>query len=259
MKNIFKIILVPFLAVMMSPVFADDHMQSTDFFPVEFYHGCEFSRGKDVTDLEDPIADWNEFEDESGNDSYSAWVLTPIFHSNVDFNGETAIWMGAWNSWSDMGSELNNYFANGTSAAEGFNKVWNCANHSLTALSVVRSNPNSNTDGGVLSFQSCTVNDGKSLADLVEADAKWNNFADSAGMSGGTYRMFPTAGIMEEDDDVDFWQMNAVSSLEAWGANAQKYVDNSGGLVQASIYGDIVSCEDQEIYQASNKRSASAN
>ena len=29
---------------------------------IEFYHGCEFARGKDVSDLEDPIADWNKFK-----------------------------------------------------------------------------------------------------------------------------------------------------------------------------------------------------
>ena len=80
-----------------------------------------------------------------------------------------------------------------------------------------------------------------------------------AGFSGGTYRLFPTAGIVEEDDDKDFWQMTAVSSLEEWGANAQKFVDNGGGIAQASIYGEVVSCEDQEIYQASNKRRASVN
>ena len=106
MKGIFKLFLVSLLTTAMFPIFSDDHMESAAFFPVEFYHGCEFSRGKDVADLEDPIEDWNEFEDESGNDSYSAWVLTPIFHSNVNFNGETAIWMGTWNSWSDMGLSL---------------------------------------------------------------------------------------------------------------------------------------------------------
>ena len=259
MKHILKITIVPFFAAMLLPVSGDDHMEAASFFPVEFYHGCEFSRGKDVTDLEDPIADWNKFEDESGNDSYSAWVLTPIFHSNVNLNGETAIWMGAWNSWSNMGSELDNYFSNATEEAEGFNKVWDCSNHSLTALYVVRSNPSPNNDSGVLSFQSCTINEGKNLTDLVEADAKWNAFSDSSGFSGGVYRLFPTAGIVEEDDDKDFWQMTAVNSLEEWGANAQKYVDNNGGVAQASIYGDIVSCEDQEIYQASNKRRASSN
>ncbi len=259
MRGIFKIFLVSLLTSAMFPIFSDDHMESAAFFPVEFYHGCEFSRGKDVSDLEDPIEDWNEFEDESGNDSYSAWVLTPIFHSNVSFNGETAIWMGTWNSWSDMGSELNNYFSNGISEAEGFNKVWDCANHSLTALNVVRSNPNPNTEGGVLSFSSCTINEGKNLNDLIEADAKWNSFSDSVGFSGGVYRLFPTAGIIEEDDDKDFWQMTAVSSLEAWGANAQKFVNNNGGVVQATIYGEVVSCEDQEIYQASNKRRAADN
>ena len=234
-------------------------MEAASFFPVEFYHGCEFARGKDVSDLEDPIADWNKFEDESGNDSYSAWVLTPIFHSNVNLNGETAIWMGTWNSWSNMGSELDNYFSNATEEAEGFNKVWDCSNHSLTALYVVRSNPNPNNDSGVLSFQACTINEGKNLTDLVEADAKWNAFSDSSGFSGGVYRLFPTAGIVEEDDDKDFWQMTAVSSLDEWGANAQKFVDNNGGIAQASIYGDVVSCDDQEIYQASNKRRASSN
>ena len=97
MKNILKIAIVSFFTAMLLPIASDDHMEAASFFPVEFYHGCEFARGKDVSDLEDPIADWNKFEDESGNDSYSAWVLTPIFHSNVNLNGEMAIWMGSWN------------------------------------------------------------------------------------------------------------------------------------------------------------------
>ena len=97
------------------------------------------------------------------------------------------------------------------------------------------------------------------MNDLVEADAKWNSFSDTAGFSGGVYRLFPTAGILAEDDDKDFWQMTAVSSLEAWGSNAQKYVDNNGGVAQSTIYGEVVSCNDQEIYQASNKRRAADN
>ena len=92
MKNILKIMLMPMILSAMLPLSAEEP-SPPDFFPVEFYHGCEFARGKDVTDLEKPIADWNEFEDSSGNDSYSAWVLTPIFHSNVDLNGRSAIWL----------------------------------------------------------------------------------------------------------------------------------------------------------------------
>ena len=82
--------------------------------------------------------------------------------------------------------------------------------------------------------------------------------ATATDASGNTSTATRTV-IVEEDDDKDFWQMTAVSSLEEWGANAQKFVDNNGGIAQASIYGDVVSCEDQEIYQASNKRRASSN
>ena len=47
---------------------------------------CTLNDGTSMSDLMEVVEDWNDWSDEKGITSYSAWVLNPIFVSNADLN-----------------------------------------------------------------------------------------------------------------------------------------------------------------------------
>ena len=92
----------------------------------------KFSGCKTKADLYDVIQKFNKFSDDSKEKSYTAFLLTPIAASNIDFEN-TLIWMGVWDNFEGMGNSLENYYANGSEIAESFNSVWKCNSHSFAA------------------------------------------------------------------------------------------------------------------------------
>ena len=108
--------------------------------PVEFW-GCKFNEGKGMSDLMSWTAEWNEVVDGLPDDGYNAWVMTPMFKSNMtalDF-----LWVGAWPDYTKMGSGLDDFF-NGEAGSALFAKflqITTCEIHDLYSSTAVRENP----------------------------------------------------------------------------------------------------------------------
>ena len=80
MKKIF-ISLTIFLSVI-SSLNADDHVE---FGAMEGLQ-CNFADGKDMDDVMKVISEWNEYGDENFSAPYSAWIFTPVYRTNSDFD-----------------------------------------------------------------------------------------------------------------------------------------------------------------------------
>jgi len=93
MKNTFKTLLALGVVGVLhtQPVVADHHMPS-GFGGTELY-GCEMNEGKAPADLMSVVDEWNSWSDEKGMNDYYAWVLTPVFGSDINFE-RTAFWFG---------------------------------------------------------------------------------------------------------------------------------------------------------------------
>ena len=105
--------------------------------PVEFW-SCKFADGYDMEDLDNWVVKWNKVVDELDDQSYSAYVMTPSFTSNlgnVDF-----VWAGSWSSYATMGSGFQEYFTEGKGAKihGEFEKMTNCSSHTLVDSRQVR-------------------------------------------------------------------------------------------------------------------------
>jgi len=108
--------------------------------PVEFW-GCKFNEGKEMSDLMSWTAEWNEVVDGLPDDGYNAWVMTPMFKSNMttlDF-----LWVGAWPTYTKMGSGLDDFFngEEGSALFEKFLEITTCEIHDLYSSTQVRDNP----------------------------------------------------------------------------------------------------------------------
>jgi hypothetical protein len=112
---------------------------STAANPVEFW-GCKFNDGKSMSDLMSWTDQWNRVVDELPDDGYNAWVMTPMFKSNMtalDF-----LWVGAWPDYSQMGSGLDSFFngEEGSALFAKFLEITTCEIHDLYSSTPVREN-----------------------------------------------------------------------------------------------------------------------
>ena len=67
--------------------------------------GCNMNDGQSMSDLMKVVDDWNEWSDDQGISTYTAWVLNPIFNANADFVGDS-IWFGYSPNFTEMGKAL---------------------------------------------------------------------------------------------------------------------------------------------------------
>ncbi|MDB2364925.1 hypothetical protein PQZ11_05130 [Luminiphilus sp.] len=128
--------LTPYLVVINLAVWSQCSIAAN---PVEFW-GCKFNDGKDMSDLTSWTAQWNEVVDQLPDDGYNAWVMTPMFKSNMsdlDF-----LWVGAWPDFSMMGSGLDGFFngKEGSAVFAKFLEITTCEIHDLYSSTQVREN-----------------------------------------------------------------------------------------------------------------------
>ncbi|HBJ90329.1 MAG TPA: hypothetical protein DDZ21_10215 [Gammaproteobacteria bacterium] len=107
--------------------------------PVEFW-GCKFNDGMGMEDLMEWTEEWGEVVDDLPDDGYNAWVMTPMFKSNMtdlDF-----LWVGAWPDYASMGSGLGDFFNSETGSATfaKFVEISTCEIHDLYSSVQVREN-----------------------------------------------------------------------------------------------------------------------
>ena len=74
------------------------------------------------------------------DDGYNAWVMTPMFKSNMtdlDF-----LWVGAWPDYASMGSGLGDFFNSetGSTTFAKFVEISTCEIHDLYSSVQVREN-----------------------------------------------------------------------------------------------------------------------
>ena len=107
--------------------------------PVEFF-GCKFNEGKSMADLMAWTKECNEVADNLPDDGYNAWVMTPMFKSNMtdlDF-----LWVGAWPDYTRMGSGMDDFFngEEGSASFAEFVEISTCEIHDLYSSTQVRAN-----------------------------------------------------------------------------------------------------------------------
>ena len=105
--------------------------------PIEYW-GCKFNDGKSMGDLMAWTQKWNKVADTLSDQSYSAWVMTPMFSesmSKYDF-----VWGGAWGSYQQMGTGMGEFFGGGEGSAlfAEFQEITACDSHTLWNYVTVR-------------------------------------------------------------------------------------------------------------------------
>tara|TARA_X000000368_G_scaffold94391_1_gene72242 strand:- start:399 stop:1172 length:774 start_codon:yes stop_codon:yes gene_type:complete len=251
--NIISKVLLPLFLTFSIHLLADDHIpQNPTFVPLEIQQ-CNFKDNKDMDDFMSHIDEWNNFLDKHSEHPYSGWVLSPHYRTASDYSFDFG-WLGVSDSWSNYGKIYDAWLSEARKLGAKFDKVRSCETQTLFAATAIRSAQiSSETGTGVLLVSNCQLNEGSTLMDLAEADAKWNNYLDSIDNKGGIYRWFPGLGAAS-NIDYSFKNVLVSSSMSEWGEGSDTFVNGGGLQTQTAIYGNIVSCDSARMYQSQNVR-----
>ncbi len=253
MTQFLKLLFLSSLFWFSSFSYSDNHAPT--FYPVEVF-GCKYNEGQGLDDLLRVAEEWNRWTENNFSKPYAAWVLVPTY-VNSDSTTNDVAWIGISTSFEDLGTVQDEMASKGQRLQAKFDKVSTCKDHTLWGWEMTRQSPNP-TPNGNLTFSACTLNEGVTREDVLAADKKWNEYLDSINSNQGSSRWYPGSGT-SNDITFDFLAVGGSSSNAEWGRGADAFVNGGGGLVQASIYGDLMTCDTNRVYQSINVKPISAN
>lgn len=211
--------------------------------PVEFF-ACEYQDGKNMGDLKEVIAKFNKWADK--NDStYSAWTLTPQFHSGVDFD---VGWMGVWPDGKAFGVSQDTWMKGGKDIAREFNKVVDCGDrHELLSSATIHA-PGGPGDDGVVMFSACTLKEGKTFRDSFEAHKKLAKAMAAKGNKAKSWLFYPGVGAGEID--FHYWRVLGFNNYTEFGEAAEIFLNEGGWEIAMKTLGPVVSCKQPAAFDA---------
>ena len=243
-----KLVVVVFGIVTVAMAQFTSAQEGTRGTPAEFY-GCTWQEGKGMADLVKVAGKFSQWADKQDS-KYSAWILTPQFHTDVGFE---VGWLGGWPSAADMGASLDGWESGGRELAADFTAVMDCSGrHELATVLPIHA-PNGPGDSGKVLFSACTKSDGKSWDDVMAAHAKAGKMMrDKGAKAHGSWLFFP--GIGSADYDFDYWRVIAFNSFADFGATSEAYINGGGWEESMKMMGGVTQCSDGVMFDVTGVR-----
>ena len=248
-----KIILISLFISFLGFVSADDHMPIS--YGMEGYQ-CNYKEGVSFNDLIDFMEkDLNPYADKNWPVPYSGFYLTPFLRSGDEIAFDVS-WVGFTNNHEDMGIVQDSWFSE--DASETFSRwesLTDCSSQGYY-MAIEARTPSVQFVEGKNTFwaiRSCSLNEGKTVEDLLASDKEWNAYMDKLGHTGGVWRWVPVAGTSNSFEG-DFL-MNI--SFNSW----KEY----GSIQDDSFWGNtprpesVISCDNPRVYSAFSARNRPFN
>ena len=248
-----KIILISLFISFLGFVSADDHMPIS--YGMEGYQ-CNYKEGVSFNDLiEFMEKDLNPYADKNWPAPYSGFYLTPFLRSGDEIAFDVS-WVGFTNNHEDMGIVQDSWFSE--DASEIFSRwesLTDCTSQGYY-MAIEARTPSIQFVEGKNTFwaiRSCSLNEGKTVEDLLASDKEWNAYMDQLGHTGGVWRWVPVAGTSNSFEG-DFL-MNI--SFNSW----KEY----GSIQDDSFWGNtprpesVISCDNPRVYSAFSARNRPFN
>ena len=213
---------------------------------------CKYNEGKGRADLDKANAAWNKWMDETGQDDYTALIVTPYFFAEAAFD---VGWIGVARDGHAFGEGTDRWINEGGEIGAMFAEAITCDSHSAWVSMNVDPSENDGSDEGddtfVLSFSNCSIKDDHTFRDYLAATRQWNEYAAEHGFKQAGWVWFPVAG--ESDDDYDFKFAGGEDDYRTMGANWQLYMDGHWRK-SSELFDPVVKCDVSRIYNATMLR-----
>lgn len=227
-------------------VLADNHMERPTASPVEIFT-CNYVDGKSQRDLDRVVGKFNQWSEANGGDGYTAWVLTPMFY-NADIKFDLA-WIGAWQSFENMGSGLDNWLANGGSLAGDFDRVMSCDSHTLfrsyNTIPPLSENP---PDNSVVMFETCKLTEGTTPPQVYEAHVNWGKWMREKGSKLSEWAFVPDLG--SGDVKFDYYTVTGFANYSDLSATGELLFNGGGIETTTEMLAPVRECDLPRVYNA---------
>mgnify|MGYP001812716657 CR=1 FL=1 len=221
--------------------------------PVEFF-GCTWQDGKGMADLVSVGKKFSQWADKQDS-KYSAWILTPQFHTDVGFD---VGWLGGWPDGVSMGKSMDAWLSGGMQLAGEFDAVVDCSSRHELATAIAIHAPDGPGGSGKVMFDGCSKADGKSWDDVMAAHAKAGKMMrDKGAKASGSWLFFP--GIGAADYDFDYWRVVTFNNYADFGATSEAYINGGGYEEGMKLMAGVTECGGGVMFDATVVRRASGN
>lgn len=231
------------------PALSQDGRAQDQGVPIEFF-GCEWRDGKGMSDLEKVAKKFNQWA-EKRDTGYSAWILTPQFHDNLDYD---VGWLGSWPDANDFGRLQDAWMKDGRDIAADFDAVADCSKVHQMATSAVVNAPDGPPSDGLVMFSRCNLRDGVNHLDALAAHRKLGSAMREMGSKGMSWIFYPVMGV---SDDLDYWSVLAFNNYTDLGAGMQMWVNGGGWEKAALTLGPVEECGTAVVFDAKLVRAGS--
>jgi hypothetical protein len=222
----------------------EQHVAAVDF------RACNFRDGKGMPDLDKVSEKFRAYANK--NDlSYSAWTLTPQYHSGAGFD---VGWLGAWPDGEAFGVSMEKWQSTdgGRALQAEFNAVIDCSGRHELAASLPINAADGTPRDGVVMFYQCTLRDGKTLADAYVAHLKAGTDMKAMGSLGLSWMFQPALGA--GDIDFDYYHVVAFTRYADMGVTMEMFANGGGRERQASFLSPVSSCATPTVFDALSVR-----
>ena len=220
--------------------------------PVEFF-ACNFQDGKGMADLEKVGKKFSAWADKN-NSKYSAWILTPQFHTDLGFE---VGWLGGWPDGNAFGKSQDTWLSGGRALAEEFGAVIDCSGQHQMASSAVINAPKAPPGNGVVMFAECTLQEGQTPDAALPAHRKLGAEMKTMGSKGSSWLFYP--GMGAGDIDFHYWSVLAFSNYTDLGAATEMYINGGGWKKSMAILGPVTRCGSPSVFDARLVRSGAGS
>ena len=227
-------------------VLADEH--EAEYPPMQVVEGwtCSYLDGKGPADLDKANAAWNDWMDKTGQDHYTAAIITPYFYGERTFD---LGWLGVAKDGTSFGKGTDLWVNEGGDVGALFMDVMKCNSHTAWVSMLVDTPDDEDDDTSdnnfVVSFSNCTMKDGYTFDDYMKAAQEWDAYSKEHGIKGVAWVWFPVAG--EANNDYEFKVVAAEDDFVEMGANWQKYLDGHWQK-SSELFDSIVDCDVSRTY-----------
>ena len=222
--------------------------------PVEFF-ACDWQDGKGPKDLDKLGKQFNKWADK--NDvGYSAWVATPQFATDLDYD---FLWIGSWPNGASMGAGTDAWLGGAVSGdiGDAFGEVMDCTGGHVLMTSVAVNARDWKPASGNVWFSACSLADGKTGMDALEAHGKASKAMGEMGIKSASWAMFPALGM--SNMDYDYLQVVMHENYKHLGDNYDKYYLGGGVQKASAIIKGVTSCKSPNLFDARLIRAGAVN
>ncbi len=221
-------------ALLLAPPLAN----AAEVGPIIEGFACKFQAGRGFDDLRAGVQYWNQQMDALEINDYFAGIATPV-RANIE---EDFYWIGVAPSLNAMGAGLQNYLnsTEGQSANARLQQIADCRANLYVSEQLMDALPEEPDDQrAALQFYSCTLHEGKTMADAQRAEKSWVSLAKSQGAQVDVNRWTPW--MANTPADLVYVVIN--DDLTSLAARETTWLTSSEGQAVDERFAGVMNCE----------------